>query len=179
MAMQTLCERSWELRPLCETLLGRLVAICGYTDHFRPLPERMSSEGTAPAATALQWPVQVDAALSRFTLLLERLAATESAVFRLAGAPSPVCELRVLHVWMDAAFRAVAVPAGHHVVRFRYEPGSVRTGVWLSLIALIALLVAALWRPGRGVRWRLPWTSRGPAGRPPARRSPPGAPRRS
>uniref|UniRef100_M4C549 Non-specific serine/threonine protein kinase n=1 Tax=Hyaloperonospora arabidopsidis (strain Emoy2) TaxID=559515 RepID=M4C549_HYAAE len=105
MAMQTLCERSWELRPLCETLLARLVAICGYTDHFRQQMERMSSEGTAPSPVVLQWPVQVDAALSRFTLLLERLAATESAVFRLAGAPSPVCELRVLHVWMDAAFR--------------------------------------------------------------------------
>ena len=32
MALQTLCERSWELRPLCETLLGRLVSICGYTE---------------------------------------------------------------------------------------------------------------------------------------------------
>ncbi|RMX64369.1 hypothetical protein DD238_007242 [Peronospora effusa] len=55
--------------------------------------------------TECQWPVQVDAALSRFTLLLESVAATESAVFRLAVAPSPVRELRSLHVWLDASFR--------------------------------------------------------------------------
>ncbi|EGZ06702.1 hypothetical protein PHYSODRAFT_319499 [Phytophthora sojae] len=103
MAMQSLCERSWELRPLCETLLGRLVAICGYTDHFRqqkPAPTDMS-----PAES--EWPTQVDAALSRFTLLLESLAATECAVFRLAVAPSPVRELRSLHVWLDASFRGL------------------------------------------------------------------------
>uniref|UniRef100_H3GZ84 Protein kinase domain-containing protein n=1 Tax=Phytophthora ramorum TaxID=164328 RepID=H3GZ84_PHYRM len=101
MAMQTLCERSWELRPLCETLLGRLVAICGYTDHFR------EQEPDKNPAEAGEWPAQVDAALSRFTLLLQSLAATESAVFRLAVAPSPVRELRSLHVWLDASFRGL------------------------------------------------------------------------
>ncbi|KAF1782849.1 Concanavalin A-like lectin/glucanase domain [Phytophthora cactorum] len=105
MVMQTLCERSWELRPLCETLLGRLVAICGYTDHFRQ--QEPPSTDNNPAESELQWPKQVDAALSRFTLLLESLAATESAVFRLAVAPSPVRELRSLHVWLDASFRGL------------------------------------------------------------------------
>ncbi|CAI5746121.1 unnamed protein product [Peronospora destructor] len=57
--------------------------------------------------TEFQWPVQVDAALSRFSLLLESVAATESAVFRLAVAPSPVRELRSLHVWLDASFRGL------------------------------------------------------------------------
>ncbi|GMF09100.1 unnamed protein product [Phytophthora lilii] len=104
MAMQTLCERSWELRPLCETLLGRLVALCGYTDHFRQ--QELATDNN-PAEAELQWPAQVDAALSRFTLLLESLAATESAVFRLAVAPSPVRELRSLHVWLDASFRGL------------------------------------------------------------------------
>ncbi|OWZ20779.1 TKL/TKL-CCIN protein kinase [Phytophthora megakarya] len=105
MAMQTLCERSWELRPLCETLLGRLVAICGYTDHFRQQDVPPTDNKSAEAE--LKWPKQVDAALSRFTLLLESLAATESAVFRLAVAPSPVRELRSLHVWLDASFRGL------------------------------------------------------------------------
>ncbi|KAF1782860.1 Protein kinase-like domain [Phytophthora cactorum] len=94
-----------ELRPLCETLLGRLVAICGYTDHFRQ--QEPPSTDNNPAESELQWPKQVDAALSRFTLLLESLAATESAVFRLAVAPSPVRELRSLHVWLDASFRGL------------------------------------------------------------------------
>ncbi|KAF4045853.1 Protein tyrosine kinase [Phytophthora infestans] len=105
MAMQTLCERSWELRPLCETLLGRLVAICGYTDHFRQ--QEPAATDNNPTDSELQWPKQVDAALSRFTLLLESLAATENAVFRLAVAPSPVRELRSLHVWLDASFRSL------------------------------------------------------------------------
>ncbi|KAI9909053.1 hypothetical protein PsorP6_014485 [Peronosclerospora sorghi] len=105
MSMQTLCEHSWELRPLCEKLLGRLVALCGYTDHIRrqePTPTDANS-----AETEKQWPGQVDAALLRFTRLLESLVATESAVFRLAVAPSPVRELRSLHVWLDASFHSL------------------------------------------------------------------------
>jgi serine/threonine protein kinase len=104
-AMQTLCERSWELRPLCETLLGRLVAISGYTDHFRQ--QEPAPADANPADPEQQWSMQVDEALSRFTLLLESIAATTSAVFRLAVAPSPVRELRSLHVWLDASFRGL------------------------------------------------------------------------
>ncbi|TDH73969.1 hypothetical protein CCR75_002624 [Bremia lactucae] len=104
MALQSLCERSWELRPLCETLLERLVAICGYTDHFNQ-QETVATKDTLATEMALQWSKQVSAALSRFTLLLQSLAATESAVYRLAVAPSPIRELRSLHVWLDASFR--------------------------------------------------------------------------
>jgi hypothetical protein len=47
----------------------------------------------------------------------------------------------------NVAFRAVAVPPGRHVVTFRYEPASVRTGAWVSAAALgaIGILVAAGW----------------------------------
>jgi hypothetical protein len=43
----------------------------------------------------------------------------------------------------NVAFRAVEVPAGHHVVTFTYQPASVRIGVALSAVAaaLIALLL--------------------------------------
>ncbi|KAL8013822.1 putative protein kinase domain, PDZ domain, protein kinase-like domain superfamily, PDZ superfamily [Plasmopara halstedii] len=104
LALQTLCERSWELRPLCETVLGRLVAICGYTDHFQK--QNLVSADSDFVDTIL-WPKQVDAALSRLTLLLQSLAATESAVNRLAVAPAPVRELRSLHMWLDASFRTL------------------------------------------------------------------------
>ena len=40
----------------------------------------------------------------------------------------------------DFAFRAVGVPAGEHVVEFRYEPASVRYGALLSLAGAIVLL---------------------------------------
>lgn len=53
----------------------------------------------------------------------------------------------------NVAFRAVAVPAGEHIVEFRYEPRSVRVGLWISLLSLagaLGLLVASV----------LPWPSR-------------------
>jgi hypothetical protein len=40
-------------------------------------------------------------------------------------------------------FRAVAVPPGEHVVRFRYLPDSFVTGCWVSLSAALAMLVLA------------------------------------
>jgi uncharacterized membrane protein YfhO len=42
----------------------------------------------------------------------------------------------------DFAFRAVSVPAGDHVVEFRYRPASVRYGAWMSALgALFFVLV--------------------------------------
>jgi hypothetical protein len=49
----------------------------------------------------------------------------------------------------NAAFRAVAVGAGRHKVRFEYRPGSVRTGAIISLVALLGLGVLALRRAPR------------------------------
>jgi hypothetical protein len=61
----------------------------------------------------------------------------------------------------NAAFRAVAVSAGRHEVRFEYRPASVRTGVIVSLFALVCLLGAVSRRGGRVTR-------AASAGRPPA-----------
>jgi hypothetical protein len=43
----------------------------------------------------------------------------------------------------ERAFRAVAVPAGKHVVEFRYQPATYRIGLFVSLIACAALAAAA------------------------------------
>ncbi|RLN25753.1 hypothetical protein BBJ28_00004659 [Nothophytophthora sp. Chile5] len=96
LALQELCERSRELQPLCEPLLGRVVALCGYTDQLRASPSGESKR---------QWVTQVDAVLARFSRLLEHQAATDNAVFRLAVAPTPVRELHALHAALDAVFR--------------------------------------------------------------------------
>jgi hypothetical protein len=52
------------------------------------------------------------------------------------GLPSPV--LRA-----NAAFRAVAVPAGRHVIEMRYRPRAVTAGLTLSVSGLAALVVGA------------------------------------
>lgn len=44
----------------------------------------------------------------------------------------------------NAAFRAVRVPAGRHVVTFAYRPASVRAGGFVSIAALLVLVVLAL-----------------------------------
>jgi hypothetical protein len=68
----------------------------------------------------------------------------------------------------NAAFRAVAVAAGRHEVRFAYRPASVRTGAIISVLALAALL-GCLLGPTAARTWR------GRRGRT-RRRSPPPAP---
>ena len=59
----------------------------------------------------------------------------------------------------NVAFRAVVIPPGQHVIEFRYEPRSVRLGLWISgasLSAVLVLLVAS-WSPG-ALRLKLrPW----------------------
>jgi O-antigen/teichoic acid export membrane protein len=46
----------------------------------------------------------------------------------------------------NGAFRAVAVPAGHWHVRFKYSPNSVKYGLYLSFLAGTVLILAlALW----------------------------------
>ena len=55
---------------------------------------------------------------------------------RVDGEPVPILRANLL-------FRAVALPAGEHVVEFRYQPASLRWGAIISLAAL-AVLVAGL-----------------------------------
>ncbi len=75
----------------------------------------------------------------------------------------------------DVLFQAVAVPAGRHTVRLRYQPASValgQLGSGLGLLGLAALLLA------RKRQRRDPTDKRDtPSGRAPSRPSPPGLPR--
>ena len=42
--------------------------------------------------------------------------------------------------------QGIALPAGDHVVTLRYDPLSLRLGLWISGFAFLAFLAAALWR---------------------------------
>jgi hypothetical protein len=55
------------------------------------------------------------------------------------GAETPV--LPAYH-----ALQGIALPAGEHEVTLRYEPLSLRLGLWISGLAFLAFLAAALWR---------------------------------
>jgi hypothetical protein len=48
------------------------------------------------------------------------------------------------------AFRAVSVPAGTHVVEFRYRPRSFRWGLSATAVGLLVVASLALRRPGAG-----------------------------
>lgn len=60
---------------------------------------------------------------------------------RIDGTDAPV--LRANH-----AFRAVALPPGHHDVEMEYRPLSVRAGMWVSVATALFLAAGALWRRG-------------------------------
>jgi hypothetical protein len=51
-----------------------------------------------------------------------------------------------LIVRADVSFRAVAVPAGHHVLEYRYRPRAVLVGLGLSLLAVALAAGVACWR---------------------------------
>ncbi len=44
------------------------------------------------------------------------------------------------------ALQGIALPAGEHEVILRYDPLSLRVGMWISGLAFLAFLAAALWR---------------------------------
>jgi uncharacterized membrane protein YfhO len=46
----------------------------------------------------------------------------------------------------NVAFRAVAVPAGHHHIEFFYRPGTLVVGAWTSVLILLLAGWLAFWR---------------------------------
>ena len=53
---------------------------------------------------------------------------------RVDGEPTPL-------VRADHVYRALVLPAGDHLVELDYAPSSLRRGLWLSGLALLALIV--------------------------------------
>ena len=58
--------------------------------------------------------------------------------------PDPQLQEQALHIYRaDGNFRAVEVPPGRHVVRFKYSPNVVKYGLYISFLAAIMVLLAA------------------------------------
>jgi hypothetical protein len=104
-------------------------------------PEPSGSEGAGEVAISRYEPTEVELttrASGRRLLVLADAWYPGWAVY-VDGRPSAI--VRAYH-----ALRAVPVPGGQHVVRFSYEPASVRIGIAISagaLIAMSALIIVA------------------------------------
>jgi hypothetical protein len=108
-----------------------------------------NAEGAARVVSYEPDDVVIDASLSRpgFLLLLDTYFPGWSATVN--GKPAPI--LRA-----DYNFRAVSLPAGEWTVRFSYRPASLRLGMCLCALGLLALGAACFppwkWKPREAVR---------------------------
>jgi len=57
----------------------------------------------------------------------------------------------------DYAFRGVPISAGTHIVELRYEPPSLKYGLWLTTISMAAWLLIGIWRGYRLLPYRITW----------------------
>ena len=97
--------------------------------------------------------IACDTAAPGLLVLGDSYAADWLAFIRPADTDDPnLAEQRLKIYRANGNFRAVAVPAGQHVVRFKYSPNSVKFGLYLSFLSgVIVALGAALWG---WTRWR-------------------------
>lgn len=116
-----------------------------------PLEQAAAAVGAGTAADRLtvvrdgSREVEIDATTERPGVLVLRDAMAAGWTATLDGAPTPIAVA-------DGLFRAVALPAGTHRVRFWYEPPGWALGAWLSLAAWLAWLAAGLWLRQRSQR---------------------------
>ncbi len=114
-------------------------------------PKGWQEPATPPAApdvrfvedTANQVRLQVDMPAPGFLVLADNWAPGWVAYTTLEGKEieQPLTILRA-----DGTVRAVQLPAGRQTVRFKYSPGSLKTGLFISFMAcVVLLLLAAAW----------------------------------
>ena len=91
--------------------------------------------------------VAVDAPAGGYLVLTDAYDRGWKAFVRPADAAEPdLAEQEVTILRAYGQFRAVPLPAGQHVVRFKYTPNSVKYGLYLSFLAASVLLLGlGLW----------------------------------
>ncbi|MEO6810025.1 MAG: YfhO family protein, partial [Isosphaeraceae bacterium] len=110
-------------------------------DPTHPLPGDVEVSGLASITYERPDRVEVatDSTKSAYLVLADTFDPGWSAT--IDGRPAPIYPAYV-------AFRAVLVPEGRHRVVFRYQPAGLRTGIGISLAALVLSIGLLVW-PGR------------------------------
>lgn len=86
--------------------------------------------------------ITFNASAPGFLVLGDSYAKGWLAFIRPPDAPDPTRVEQRLHIYRaNGNFRAVHVPAGRHVVRFKYSPNAVKYGFYLSFLAGIMLML--------------------------------------
>jgi hypothetical protein len=135
--------------PAAETALDDDAARARLADPTFDTAKEVLLAGALPQAAAATTPGTASATITAYSPEAVRLSAQGAGYLVLTdafypgwkawidGVPAPI--LRA-----DLMFRAVYLPAGSHVVEFRFAPDSVSWGLWLSGIAWAAWLAALL-----------------------------------
>ena len=91
--------------------------------------------------------ITVQAPIPCFLVLADSYFEGWLAFIRPTDARDPSLAEKSLHVYRaNGAFRAVQIPAGRYVVRFKYSPNSVKFGLYLSFLSgIVLILTLGLW----------------------------------
>jgi len=90
--------------------------------------------------TANEVTITVNAASHCFLVLGDTFYDGWLAYIRPADAPDPTQAEQKLHIYRaNGNFRAVEVPAGRYVVRFKYSPNEIKFGLYISFLAGVML----------------------------------------
>lgn len=107
------------------------------TERSAPQPAQPTAPSRAEIVTETPQviEVEVEAAANGYLVLLDTYYPGWQATVE--GQPTAIYRANYLS-------RAVFVPEGRHIVRFSYRPLSFRAGIWLSILALSAIVVLGL-----------------------------------
>ena len=91
--------------------------------------------------------ITVVAPVSCFLVLADSYFEGWLAFIRPTDVRDPLLVEQSLHIYRaNGAFRAVQIPAGRHVIRFKYSPNSVKFGLYLSFLSgIVLLLTVGVW----------------------------------
>jgi len=111
------------------------------------IPAEFTNEVESLRYGANEVTILVDTPIPAYLVLNDAWFPGWRAFVRPADAEDPLAaeqEVEILRA--NGNFRAVVVPAGRHVVRFKYSPNIVKLGFYVSFIATVVLvLLIALW----------------------------------